>query len=361
MKKVLFVFNHPAPYKVRFLNELSKYVDLTVIFERDKNSDRNKSFYSENSYLFKNVKIKGTYIGKENIISNGVKNHLKNNKYDLIIMNGYSQFSEMKAINYLIRKKIPYCLYINGGIIKNKENPIIRHLKRKYISHASFYFSPDERSNEYLLFYGANKNKIHNYPYSTIYENEIVTSLPTQDEIKEEKEKLNIKSEHVFISCGQLIKRKNYLELIKVWPKDLDKLLLIAGIGKEEDKIKTYLRQNTIKNVILLGYLKHEKLFEYYRISDAFIFPSLEDIYGHVINEALSQGLPVISLPNVNASRKLIVNGKNGYILKNLDRNNLDLALDKVISIDKNEALKTAKENTIEKMVDAHLKVLLND
>lgn len=177
MKKVLFVFNHPAPYKVRFLNELSKFVDLNVIFERDKNSDRNKSFYFEHSYLFKTTKIKGLAIGKENIISNDVKKHLQNNAYDLIIMNGYSQFSEMKAINYLIKKNIPYCLYINGGIIKTKENPIRRHLKRKYISHADFYFSPDERSDEYLVYYGANKSNIYSYPYSTIYENEIVKNL----------------------------------------------------------------------------------------------------------------------------------------------------------------------------------------
>ena len=28
MKKVLFVFNHPAPYKVRLFNELAKYFEM---------------------------------------------------------------------------------------------------------------------------------------------------------------------------------------------------------------------------------------------------------------------------------------------------------------------------------------------
>ena len=361
MKKVVFVFNHPAPYKVRFLNELSKFVDLNVIFEREKNSDRNKSFYFEHSYLFKTTKIKGLAIGKENIISNDVKKHLQNNTYDLIIMNGYSQFSEMKAINYLIKKNIPYCLYINGGIIKTKENRIRRHLKRKYISHAHFYFSPDERSDEYLVYYGANKSNIYSYPYSTIYENEIVKNLLTQDEILKQKKELNISSKYIYISCGQLIKRKNYLNLIRNWPSDENKLLLIAGIGKEEKKIKRYLRQNAIKNVKLLGFLSREKLFKYYNISDAFIFPSAEDIYGHVINEAMSQGLNVISLPNVNAARKLIKNNVNGFIIDSLEKDVFSKALDDVLKLDKNEAIKTAKENTIEMMVEAHKKVLLND
>lgn len=134
----------------------------------------------------------------------------------------------------------------------------------------------------------------------------LLKTFLTQDEILKQKKELNISSKYIYISCGQLIKRKNYLNLIRNWPSGENKLLLIAGIGKEEKKIKRYLRQNAIKNVKLLGFLSREKLFKYYNISDAFIFPSAEDIYGHVINEAMSQGLNVISLPNVNAARKLI-------------------------------------------------------
>ena len=43
--RVLIIFNHPAPYKVNAFNELAKYVDLTVIFERTKAKDRPDSFY----------------------------------------------------------------------------------------------------------------------------------------------------------------------------------------------------------------------------------------------------------------------------------------------------------------------------
>lgn len=360
MKKVLFVFNHPAPYKVRLLNEIAKFLDLTVIFERDKNKDRNKAFYFEHEMNFKTVKINGLPIGKENIISNDVKKHIKHNHYDLIIMNGYSQFAEMSAINYLIKKRIPYCLYINGGIIKEKEDLIHRHLKKKYISHASFYLSPDDRSNEYLIYYGAKREKIYNYPYSTIYQDEIVHRLLSEDEIDKEKINKNITAKEVYISAGQLIKRKNYLSLVKCWPEDTNKLLLIAGIGKEEKAIRKYLRQNAIKNVKLLGFLSRNELFSYYRISNAFIFPSNEDIYGHVINEAMSQGLPVISLPNVNAARKLIHNEVNGYILPELNKVSLLKALNKVVTLDKNESINEAKKNTIEEMVKVHKTILLN-
>lgn len=360
MSKVLIVFNHPAPYKVKLFNELAKYIDLTVIFERKKASDRNKSFYEENNYQFKTVKICGLNLGRENILSSGVKKHIKNNQYDLIIMNGYSQFAEMKAINYLIKHEIPYILYINGGIIKEKESSLRRKLKRKYISNASSYLSPDENSNKYLMFYGANKSKIYNYPYSTIYKSEILPN-PINDETKfEMREEAKIREEKVFVSCGQLIKRKNYLELIKRWREvNPNYGLYIIGDGKEKAHLEQYINENKIHNVHLLGYMKRKELFEFYHLSDAFIFPSDEDIYGHVINEAMSQGLPVISTPNVNASKKLIKNGYNGYIISSLENNELLEAIENVIK-DKSSAnaLKTAQENTIETMVEAHLEIL---
>ena len=359
MKRILFVFNHPAFYKVRLLNELSKYFEIDVIFERRKNKDRNKFFYSESNYKFNLIPINGIKLGNENFLSFGIKKYLKNNhaKYDYIIMNGYSTMAEMIAINYLHKKKIPYYFYINGGIINFNESRFRKNLKTKFISGASLYFSPDENSNKYLEYYGVDKNKIKNYIYSTIYKDEIASSLPSEKEIKEHKKKYNLVDEKLYISTGQLIKRKNYLNLIKSWPKDKNKVLLIFGEGKQEKKIRKYLQKNNIQNIILGGYKSRDYILNEYRFAYGFIFSSNKDIYGHVINEALSQGLNVISTKKVNASIKLI-NDKNGYLIDEINEDNLSVALSKIEKLNKKDALKTAKENTIELMVKSHLKIL---
>ena len=359
MLKVLIVFNHPAPYKVRLFNELAKHIDLTVIFERNKAKDRNPSFYEEKKYQFKTIKIHGIKIGKENTVSSGIKKHIKHSKYDLVIMNGYSTFAEMKAINYLIKHNLPYVLYINGGIISKSESKFKRNLKKKFISNASDYLSPDSSSNEFLKFYGANEERIFNYPYSTIYEKEILSSPLSIEEKQSLKEKLGIKEDKVFVSCGQLIPRKNYLNLVKKWNEIRCKHgLYIIGDGPEKKTIEQYIKSNNMDNVHLLDYMRHERLFEFFRACDCFIFPSREDIYGHVVNEALSQGLPVISTDKVNASKKLIKNGYNGYLLNDIESQDLEKMIEDVISNDfiKN-AIATARENTIELMAKTHLDI----
>jgi len=360
MKKILIVFNHPAPYKVMFFNELSKYYDVTVIFERHKEKTRNKKFYYQNQYAFKTVPIKGIPLGNMNFISNGVRKHLKEHKYDLVIMNGWRQHAERNAIRYLVKNKIPYVLYINGGIIKTNEPKLISKIKTKYISSAQYYLSPDKESNRYLVYYGANSEHIFNYPYATIKQSEILSNpIRFEEKIILRKEK-GIVGSKVFVSCGQLIKRKNYFALIKRWSMlPSDYVLLIIGDGKDKKKYEKFIKSHNLTNIKLLGFLSRDKIFEYYRLSDGFVFPSKEDIYGHVINEALSQGLPIISTPNVNAAKHLIKDGKTGYIISSIESSEFTESLGKILDTDTfTNCVNEAKENTLEKMVSKHVEIL---
>lgn len=52
--KLLYITNIPSPYRVDFFNELSKYCDLTVLFERKKADDRDDNWYG-NRFKFKAV------------------------------------------------------------------------------------------------------------------------------------------------------------------------------------------------------------------------------------------------------------------------------------------------------------------
>ena len=209
--KILFVFNHPAPYKVRLFNALCKDIDLDVIFERRKAKDRPDDFYNENQYDFHTIFLKRGAFGKEQSNTGELKRYIKehHNEYDLIVMNGYSTISEIRAISYLKKHDIPYVLYINGGVIK-KDNKLKGHLKRKFISGASHYFSPSKEANEYLVHYGAKDELIELYNYSSIEDKDVLDKPVSDKEKKEYRNKYHIPEGKLFISASQFLQRGQY-------------------------------------------------------------------------------------------------------------------------------------------------------
>lgn len=355
--KVLFVFAHPAPYKIDLFNGLAPHVDLTVVFERHSSGFRHPFFYDRTRYDFRTIFLRGISLGAENHISFELIAHLRKNRYDLIIMNGYSSITEILTIRFLQRKKIPYVLYVNGGVIH--EDPKWRkQLKTKLVKGASYYFSPTTYVDPYLIHYGANPERILHYPYATIYEKDIAKQPLTMEAKAAFWKKLQIKKGPVFISAGQFVDRKNNMRVLQLWSKrPKSNQLLLIGSGPDEAKYRRYISEHDLKNVSILPYQKRERLLELTRHADGFIILSKEDIYGHVINEALSQGVPVISSRHVMAALHLVVDGVNGYLVDLDDDDEILQAISNLSKTDMFHAcVATSKTNTFEQMVAHHIK-----
>ena len=346
--RVLIVFNHPAPYKVKIFNELAKYVDLTVLFERTKASDRPDAFYRENDYQFKVEFIKTGYVGNEGSVSNKVRKYIKEHhqEFDAIIMNGYSHLAEMKAIKYMVKNNIKFGLMINGGIANPKEFFLKKILKTNYISSASYYLSSLKESNKYLEYYGSGDKTIYNYVYSNFSENEVINEpVKNVDEIREKYDLP--KGKKLFVSASQFIERKNNIELISLF-KGREDFFVLYGEGHLQEQYESYIRHNKIDNVILRPFVDKSDLFEIFKAADAYITLSRKDIFGHTILEAFACGLPVISSDNVESALEFIKDGENGFLvnLENVEKikKSMDL-IDKSMGIN---AIKTAKYNTFE-------------
>lgn len=347
--KTLFVFNHPAPYKVHVFNELAKLTSFDVIFERSRAKDRPDSFYAKNEYNFSHVFLKHGYFSSENTFSGELKKYIKKHhkEYDLIVMNGYSTFAEMKAIRYMIKKHIPYVLQINGGVIK-QDSSFKKKLKTYYISHADKYFSPCEDADEYLIHYGAKKENIFHYPYGNYFEKDVIESPVPKEEKQSIRKKWSLPIGIIFVNASQFIERKNNIQLISLFKNREDTLLLI-GSGKEKQKYESMIKENGICNVIIMDYLNKEDLFEVLKACDFFITLSEEDIFGHTTLEAMANGLPVISSDRVVSSRDIIVNGSNGFLVDIKNEQEINDAINKVNSDMAKPAIEAARNNTIEK------------
>ena len=351
--KVLIVFNHPAPYKIRLFNELAKYFDLEVIFERDKATNRPDAFYNAKDFNFKYTVLKHGYFGEENSNTGELVKILKNRhkEFDLIIMNGYSRLTELRAIHYMKKHNIPFVLYINGGLIK-KESSLKRKFKAKFISSASHYFSPCEQADQYLIHYGADSSKILHYVNSTIYQKDIIDKPISKEQKLELRKQFGLPEGDLFISASQFIKRKNNTQLIDCF-KNLDSNLLLVGEGNQKEEYERIIKDNNQNNVIIYPFKERNTLFDIMKCCDGFITLSTEDIYGHTTNEAFAMGLPVLSSNKVVGSNHLIKDGENGFIV-DLSQNNEIIEKIKLLkSISSEKAIETARNNTIEVMVSS--------
>ena len=128
--------------------------------------------------------------------------------------------------------------------------------------------------------------------------------------------------------------------------------------GKPTEEYLKYKKEN----VHFIGFKNKEELKEYYRVADVFVLPTREDIWGLVINEAMANGLPVITTDKCIAGLELVNNGENGYIVPVEDVSALEKAIKEVFENNfKNmgeKSLEIINNYTIEQMVKKHLEIL---
>lgn len=355
--KVFWLFNHPAPYKVNFFNELGKHIELTALFERDQEGGRNAIFYSKKPENFEAVYAHAKPIGDLNSNSKFPVKYLKEHTFDIYVLNGYAQFTEMRTIRYCRRKKIPYIFYINGGVIK-KESFLKKKLKSHYIKGACAYLCPDEQSKKYLVHYGVKEENITLYPYSSVYEKELVKAPLSKEEKLSLRKELGLPEGTLYVSSGFFIERKNFLQLIDVYSKLKEpSTLLLIGEGEQKTLLENRIKELGLSNVLLMDFVEHEKLLRILSCCDAFLFLSKEDIYGHVIEEAFTQALPVMSSKKVNAALHLIEDGMNGKLVDLEDEEGILKAMKEVLNPSFPEkCLEKARLNTLEEGVEHHLK-----
>ena len=361
--KVLFLTNIPTPYRVDFFNSLGNLCDLTVLFERKDAKNRNNEWLSNDSHNFSAVYLPSLKFGNDFALSFGVFKWLNDKSYDLIIIGGYSTPIGMIAIEYLNLIKKNYILNCDGGFKKN-DNPLKYSIKKHFISKANAWLSTSHGTNEYLIYYGANAERIYKYPFTSLSKKDILDSIVSKSEKNKIKEKLGIKESKMILSVGQFIPRKGLDTLINSC-KNIPEDIAICIIGDEPtDEYLALVKSLNLNNVYFPGFKTNDDLKEYYKAADLFVLPTREDIWGLVINEAMANGLPVITTDKCVAGLEMIKSGENGFIVPIDDSETIAEKInflfnsEKIIEKMSVESIKTAKKYTIEQMAQKHIEIL---
>lgn len=358
---VLFLTNVPSPYRVLFFNELGKYCNLTVLYQRYQSSERDQKWVSSTTGNYTIKVLKGVKTGVDNAFCPSVL-HFLNRKFDAIIICGISSPTEMLAIEYCRIMKIPYCIEGDGAFV-GKGNRFKDQIKKHFIKGGELFFSTCKNHDAYYQKYGANENNIYRYNFTSVVEKDILKKTLTKKEKNEIRIRLGIKESFVVLAVGQFIPRKGFDVLLEAMREEKNLGVYIVG-GKPTEQYSRYVSNNEMTNVHFVEFLDKEHLSDYYKMADVFVHPTREDIWGLVVNEALSKGLPVITTTRCNAGLELIRNGYNGFLIPPDNPDQLKQAIinainsNAVLSIN---SLDCVRNYTIEKMAEQHISILLGN
>lgn len=362
--KILYLVNIPSPYRVEFFDLLGKACTLTVCYEEkiSDQKDRDPKWFKKNN---QGNTYKEVYLNTRNVVSKkvcfDVADYVLNKQYDLVVIADYASPTGIYSIIRMKMKRIKFAIEADGAQVKSGKG-LKEGLKKWLISSAHWWLSSGKVCDDYFLFYGASRNRIYRYPFTSLSDQEIETKR-VQVNKAGVRSKLGIKEEKIILSVGQFIHRKGFDVLIKAC-KGLgsDTGVYIVG-GKATREYLDLIQKYELKQVYFLEFMSKEELSEFYASADIFVLPTREDIWGLVINEAMAHGLPIVTTDRCVAGLELVENGINGYIVNVDDPISMHDRMNELLQNDqlrvqmKKNNINKIKGYTIEKMTDVHMEI----
>jgi len=127
--------------------------------------------------------------------------------------------------------------------------------------------------------------------------------------------------------------------------------LWIVGDGEEKENIEDINKPANL-TISMFGSVEYNKLKAYYQECGIFVFPTLSDEWGLVVNEAMAAGQVVLGSRYSQAVEELIEDGKTGWVFQPDDFEDTYRAIDRMMNCSPEEldVMRLAAQRAISKM-----------
>ncbi len=245
---------------------------------------------------------------------------LKNSGCKMVMISGWETLACFSAGWFCYRTGKPYMIFSSSTKFeKSWRRALTRPLVSRFVKNAVSYVVCGKQAKDYLVSLGAMPERIFSIVNGVDNDFFFKNSRLSNEEKKTLKDSLGLPSGQVVLFVGQLIKRKGILILLEAFrllrKSGVTVSLLIVGTGQLEKDVKEFADKYSDNSICLTGHVEMKDLPKYYGIADIFILPSLEEVWGYVVNEAMASGLPVIVSDVVGAADEIVDDGKTGIIV----------------------------------------------
>jgi len=195
--------------------------------------------------------------------------------------------------------------------INSKPRLILRSIMARF---ADAYITNTSGGKNYLTkILGAEEHRVFARPYQVP---DVKTLLGQQGKESDTEPRL---PRPIFLFVGKLLHRKGLQFLLQACSTLKQQgyhkyTLLIVGDGEQREELEAYSQNQGLTDCLQwAGWGNYDQLGIYFRKADVFIFPTLEDIWGVVLLEAMAFGKAILCSKWAGSS-ELVVERENGYI-----------------------------------------------
>jgi glycosyltransferase involved in cell wall biosynthesis len=241
----------------------------------------------------------------------------------------------------------------------------LRYARFRVAKHTNFYYNsvnhvitPSEASLKWLRRHSVST------PVSIVPTGLRTRTFINRSEVRAE---LGIpRDQQIMLYVGRLAREKNLPLLFetaaKVFSARPTARLWLVGDGPYRERLTMQARELGVGDrVKFVGAVDREEVDRFYAAADLFVFPSVTETQGLVVQEAMSHGLPAVAVTGGGASAS-IQDHSNGFVVKDLPDPFADAILtilsnpDLRLSMSENAQI-TVKELGVPQMVDSILDV----
>jgi glycosyltransferase involved in cell wall biosynthesis len=318
VKRVVLLTEIPAPYRIPLFNALAARVDLEVVFLARRNPERPYELHEEElSFRWRVLPHRDVTVGGRWLVLNrGVRRALRG--ADVIIVGGWNQPAFALALAWARAARIPAICWIESTITDRRPSRT-RTAKRFMARLCTAFVVPGAAAREYVVTL-APRARIATAP-NAVDATLFASRVGDRDALRTELAIAGC----CFLYVGRLAPEKGVDVLMSAFA-GTDGELVIAGAGPEEERLRGLAPARTR----FLGNVERDALPAWYAAADVLVLPSLSEPWGMPLNEAAAAGLPLVATYAVGATRELIEDGGNGFVVPAGDVDALRAALARI-------------------------------
>ena len=222
----------------------------------------------------------------------------------------------MLAAAYCKAHGVPLVIWSYQSLVSATQGSGLKQMvRRRLISQASCLIGMGGQAREVLRGWGGDDERIVDAPNTA--DNETLINRFADPSSKAAAHKLRWefgKGRNIATVIGRLVPLKGTAALLQQWsalPQSVKDQWRLVFVG--DGPLAKLIEDSDDESVCHAGHADAAQMADWYQASDLHIFPTLGDVWGLVVNEAMLCGTPTLCSVHAGCSTDMISDGHNGF------------------------------------------------